>query len=389
MRHAAINPVLLGLRHVLMLSAWAVSALSQAVELNNPDSAFPVSVNGYAKLDMILDLDGHRDKYQFLARGIPVRGDSDYEQDGYFSMHGKESRVALEVQRNNDAGSLQKVLIEFDFFDETSTSPRLRHFAFFVDDFIVGKYWTNATDLQSIPYFIDFAYGEALYGGRKYQLRWQPMIGKKTQLGLSIEEPSDSNIDNPLGFAGKENPQMPVFSVRLTHELEQGHLAIATELTELHWDGGGVGPDDSALSWVATFSGSWRFWKPGILRWTATYGDGSAKGVIALASEGSGATLDADGKLDTDRATTLALSYTHDIMKVLSATFGYATLNVDPSAERSGQDLQDSAIAHANLLWRLNGHIDTGVEYIWGKSRNIDDREGINRRIQAMIRYTF
>ena len=169
-----------------LLAALLLGAMLPAhgVTVEAGDENFDITFGGYAKLDLIMDFDGHRNKNQFLVRAIPVEGDPDYGAEGYFNMHGKETRFNINVQRETDDGQIEKFFIEMDFYDEESLSPRLRHAYFQYHDFIVGRYWTNVSDLHAIPYFIDFAYGEGLYGNRRQQIRWQPQLSEHWQLGV-------------------------------------------------------------------------------------------------------------------------------------------------------------------------------------------------------------
>ncbi|WP_394175808.1 DcaP family trimeric outer membrane transporter [Thalassotalea litorea] len=375
-----------------LLSICALVVLSQSalanIALTDAESPVQVSAGGYLKLDMIYDLDGNRNKNQFLMSGISVEGDPDYNSGSYFSMHARESRFNVDVKRNID-GSEQRFHIEMDFYDESSNSPRLRLFYFQKDEFIFGQYWTNITDLNAIPYFIDFAFGEALYGGRRNQIRWTKKLSESLTYAASIEEPTNTNIDNPFNLSGSEQSKIPVLTSRLSYLFDQGHINLAGEVMELYWEGINQTPDDSAMAWVLSLSGRYKLFNEHDARVAITHGDGTAKGVLGLAGRGSGANLTLDGKIDTDRHTTIAVSYTHNFTSVLNSTLGYAWLNVTPSYQRDEADIEKSAIAHLNVLYQYDKHIDMGIEYMLGDRININEKEGRGRRVQAMVRYTF
>ncbi len=76
---------------LLCLAFPLVNAQAQIV-LTEKDSDISVKFGGYMKLGLIADLDGHRNRNQFLMAAIPVEGDADYDDGGYFAMHGRESR---------------------------------------------------------------------------------------------------------------------------------------------------------------------------------------------------------------------------------------------------------------------------------------------------------
>ena len=83
---------------------FAVAAFSQPaianITLTDADAAYQVTTGGYIKLDMIYDLDGNRNKHQFLMSGITVEGDPDYNSGSYFSMHARESRFNFDGINN-------------------------------------------------------------------------------------------------------------------------------------------------------------------------------------------------------------------------------------------------------------------------------------------------
>ncbi|QBG35539.1 hypothetical protein [Litorilituus sediminis] len=64
-------------------------------------------------------------------------------------------------------------------------------------------------------------------------------------------------------------------------------------------------------------------------------------------------------------------------------------MNVTPSYQRDETDIEKSAVAHINLLYQYDKHIDMGIEYMFGDRININEKEGDGRRVQAMVRYTF
>ncbi|WP_448214064.1 DcaP family trimeric outer membrane transporter [Colwellia sp. MEBiC06753] len=379
------------MRKTLLASALAATAMTAnaATIVSNESSDFQVAVGGYAKLDIIADLDGSRDKDQFLVSGIPVKGDADYNRSGYYHMHVRESRVNLDISKKN-SDEVIRFHTELDTFGgSNSTNPRIRLLYVQMGKFIVGQYWTAVTDLRAIPYYIDFAFGEALYGGRTVQARYQTELSEGLQFIAAIEEPSGSKIDNPFNIAGEETNKLPLLGFRLTKELENGHLNFGSELVQLHWDGIQEVSNDDVLGWSVLFSGSYNILPGNPIKLAISHGDGSAKGVLALAGGGTSATLDENGKLHTDEHTTIAGSYTHHLTEKLNVTLGYAWLDVTPSKDREVSDVETAGIGHLSMLYQYSKAVDMGVEYMWGDRENIDGREGDASRLQAMVRYTF
>jgi hypothetical protein len=373
---------------LLLCLAFPLVNAQAEILLTEKDSDYSVKFGGYMKLDLIADLDGHRNKNQFLMAGIPVEGDADYNDGGYFAMHGRESRFSFDVSKNIN-GRASNVFIEMDFYDENTTSPRMRHFYFETGEFLVGQTWTNVSDLGALAQWIDFAYGDALYGNRKMQVRWQKNIDKKLQFAASIEEPSNSNIENTFIIDGKENSKLPVFSSRFTYRHDRGHLNFAGEAQQLYWEGANNIADDDAFAWSLLFSGSYQTFGQDEIKWTFAQGNGTSKGVLALAGKASGATIDNNGKIQTDAFTNFSLNYIHVYNAKFNSAIGYSWVDVKPSEYRDTQDIKEGGIGHVNLIYKYDENIDMGIEYMWGTTIKIDGNKGDNRRLQAMLKYNF
>ena len=68
-------------------------------------------------------------------------------------------------------------------------------------------------------------------------------------------------------------------------------------------------------------------------------------------------------------------------------TLGY--VEVDNPSFVEGDAYKRTIRASANLLWNPTAHVDTGIEYLWGKRENKDGDSGEAKQLQMMIRYIF
>ena len=142
-------------------------------------SEFRMKIGGRVKLDMLYDFNGTNDRYQFLISGIPVEGSPEYANRGYFNMFARESRFNVDMRRVTPGKVPLKIFIEADFWSSTGSFPlRLRHAYIVAGNWIFGQTWTTTSIMESIPNLIDFAAGDALYGGRAAQIN--------TKIGLMI-----------------------------------------------------------------------------------------------------------------------------------------------------------------------------------------------------------
>lgn len=131
-----------------------------------------IKIGGYLKADLLYDFDGTRDKSQFLMSTIPVEGEPEYGKEGYTYFLAKETRVNIDIRRFAKDKIPLQLFVEGDFFTD-GNQFRLRHAYITAGDFIIGQTWTTLSFLESMAFMIDFAAGDALFGGRSVQIRYQ------------------------------------------------------------------------------------------------------------------------------------------------------------------------------------------------------------------------
>ena len=155
---------------------------------------------------------GTGDEFQFIIADIPVDGSPASQRGGYTKIHARETRLNFEMRNTREGLPFNRAFIEMDFFVETSLAPRLRHAYLQWGNFLAGRTWTTLTEMRSLPFLLDFAYGDALYGGRTAQIRWQQQANSNINWAVGIEEWNDSaiaNVDNLSGMAQSSLPLAP------------------------------------------------------------------------------------------------------------------------------------------------------------------------------------
>jgi opacity protein-like surface antigen len=351
------------------------------------------SFGGYVKLDVITDFDGTGDRFQFTTATIPVDGASNSPQPGgYTQVHAKESRFNFEVRRDIENAPLTKVFFEMDFWDESSYSPRFRHAYFQYGNLIVGQTWTTLSELRSLPFLIDFAYGDALYGGRTAQVRWQQPVNDRFSWAVALEDYDSGGIENPNALAGTARSWTPLLAARGTYDIGRALFTLGGSLAQLRWDGDSGVSDDQALQWALVFGT--RIYLDRNRRHyfglDASFGDGTARNIISLA-EGSvpGAVLGPDGSLHTLYAWSVAPALHFQLTKNISANLAYAWSHVESSSLRMPDEMEGGGAAHVNLIYDLTDRLRFGGEYMIGTRENVNGADGQAQRIQFMSMYSF
>ena len=353
-------------------------------------SDYRMKIGGYVKLDALYDFDGTADKYQFLIAQIPIDGSPAAQRDGYFNMFARETRFNFDVRGSSDSDTAKQLFLEMDFFDESSFSPRLRHAYVVYGNLLFGQTWTTIIDLASLPFTIDFGAGDALFGTRTAQVRWQEDWNETWSWAVGLENLQSVGIYNANGLPGEANTKLPVLAGRITKQTSKGRISLAALVQELRWDGQGAGPDASAMGWALIHAGRRNFGKRDFWTWNIAYGDGAPETIMALTGSDANAVLEADGSLTTRKGYSIALGYGHLWSDSLTSNFAYAFTDLQDLGlgQRAPDAIESGGVGHVNLVWQ-QGEFSAGAELIWGRRDNVNGRSGDATRVQVMLKYGF
>jgi len=198
----------------------------------------------------------------------------------------------------------------------------------------------------------------------------------------------DPAIDSQ-GAPGVASSSLPLLAGRFTYEDPSTLFTFGGKVAQLRWDGEGVGPDATAPGWVVIAGGREYFGpRRHYAVWNLAYGDGQGGNTIALAGQGTNATLLADGTLQTNRHYNVSLGYTYRFTPTLETNLNYAWLKVARNS-RPGDAIRSGSTLHANLMWKFTKATLTGFEYMWGQRTNISGDRGTASRVQATLQYFF
>ena len=353
-----------------------------------PGTELWLKVGGYVKADVIYDVDGTRDPDQFLMSTIPVEGDPDYQGGSYLHFMAKETRFNLDIRRNSGGPFPVRGFVEGDFFS-SGNQFRLRHAYVEAGEFTVGQTWTTLSTLSILPFFIDFAAGDALFGGRSAQVRWTRQVTDDWKLAVGLEELGFKGIDNPSDFSGEARQRLPLFAARVDFAWDSGTLIFGSSATELRWSAGPSGPNATALQLAGLVAVQQRLPTRTTLMAHISGGVGSGENVIAFAGSRANAVLLPDGTLETMPVLAfiagVSQKWNDELSSDLSVAYGW--LDAPPSRDPGA--LMNGGIAHLNLVWRPFSQLATGIEYIWGAQRATSEAYGKASRIQAMTAFYF
>ena len=339
------------------------------------------------RTNVLYDFDGSLDRRQFLMSTIPVDGTPEAGKSGYLSMFASESRFNIDVRRFEDGRPPLQLFIEGDFWPDGS-SFRLRQAYAVIGDLIVGQTWTTISILESLVTMYDFAAGDALFGGRTTQIRYQRRLDDDWRIGVGVENLSFVGIDNALDQPGEESPLLPLLAARLDYFWSTGLLSIGSSVGQLRWDGGSTGPDATTLRWDAVVGGR-QYVGADYVTWNVSYGHGSGENIMAFAGSDANAVLTAAGELETIPAFAFVAGYAHKWSAQWVSNLSYAYGWLDAPDSRSPEALKRGGIGHVNVAWRPVPQLTGALEYMYGQQRTTGDGFGDASRIQMHIQLEF
>lgn len=356
-------------------------------------------IGGYVKADFIKDFDYVGDRYEFELGSIAVEGSPERDLGGITTFHVKQTRLNFDFRSKakwkNGKEFPMQVFLEVDWFfdqDEFRLIPRMRHAYGVIGRLLVGRSWTNSGDLSTLPGTIDFAGGDALYGGRVAQIRWQDSFGKNFTYAVALEEPG-GQIENPNDLEGALRSQWPNLAGNIKFKSSNGSsFQLGLDFFAHTWRGPESVPNDTQVGYAVTGSGRFAFnlshYKDSFV-YGAGFGQGQAHRIIALSWDGKASGVITEDGLTLAPAWFGYAGFNHYWSKSLNSTFSTAWAETDLSEDQSPNTIKRAGSFHANLIWFPYPRISIGGEYMWGIRQNNDGVEGTASRIQFMAKFKF
>jgi hypothetical protein len=348
-----------------------------------------MKIGGYIKGDFVADFDGTLDSRQFLMRTIPVEGTPEYGGDPYVDFFANDTRFNLDIRRIIPGAVPLRGFIEGDFFTPDDKF-RLRHAYITAGDFTIGQTWTNLTFLEAIPIMIDFAAGDALFGGRAAQIRYTNTLNDRWELAVSAEDLQFLGIQNSNGLPGKATTQWPLFTARADYNYDGGMVSFGASIGQLHWDGFENEPSDSAAQYALLVGGRQNIGDRAFATYHLSYTEGAGENIMAFAGTDANAVLEADGTLTTFPSFAAVIGFGYDWSPSWTIQGSYAYGVLDTPESRGPLELKAGGIGHLNVIWSpVTSNFSAGAEIMYGKTRVQNDATGTATRFQLMAKYSF
>lgn len=351
-----------------------------------PGTPARVKIDGYAKLDTIVDTKPAGNPDRFVPSTIPV-GLSEAQQTPSTNLHVRQTRLNLDFRSPTELGVDFRTFAEVDFFGVSGpVDPRMRHFFGQLANFLVGQTWTTFTDVDAFPDTLDDQGSGMAIKLRQPQFRYTQRLRSGQSLAFAIERPlTETRQLSPTGAAYSPAPDV---IVRYRVDANGGHLQVGSLFRALGYR---VLDDKSTKLGVgANLTGAWKISDGDALMGYAAFGVGIARYIENLAGTNSDLDLNDEG---TDVVPLPAyggyVAFRHAWPKRLRSTGVLGYTRVNPTSMQPATSFLDSYYVLGNLLWNPVGSLDLGIEYLFG-THDIKNGEGAHAsRVQFAAKYDF
>lgn len=349
-----------------------------------PQSNTSVTVGGYVKGDVILDLDADVGD-SFSVAAIP--NDEDQDIDSNVRMHARQSRLIIGSETDVGGGDTIRTHVEGDFFGPQGTesfsnsdSFRIRHaYADYATDagtLKVGKNWTLFGGFNYVP-TVDFFAPNGQIFIRQAQVRWTFPSG----FAVSIENP-----ETFFGFGqvADSTDELPDVVVKWSGGPggSAGNYEVSAVLRQV--GGVGTGIDGNAFddeeSVVGVHLGG--TWAADAVTFTAGLAFGEGLGRYHLANT-SGGVVGVDGEIETldQIGLTAGVSFATTATSSININLGHSQRdddfdNLTPTADEEGTSI------HANYMFSPWPDTNFGFEVMHGIREAYNGDEGEATRLQ-------
>jgi hypothetical protein len=154
-----------------------------------PGTPARVKVDGYAKLDTIIDSKPAGNTDRFIPSTIPV-GLTDAQRSPSTTMHVRQTRLNLDFRSPTELGVDFRTFAEIDFYGTSGPiDPRMRHFFGQLANVLVGQTWTTFIDVDAFPDSLDDDGSSVAVKLRQPQVRYTHRLTSSQNLAFAIERP--------------------------------------------------------------------------------------------------------------------------------------------------------------------------------------------------------
>lgn len=357
---------------------------------------------GFAQADAIQDFRRVNGDWNATLRPskIPVNcpGDAGCGNDGETIVSAKQTRFGVKGFAPTRLGKL-RTQFEFDLFatgaDAGQHNLRLRHAWGSLGPVLAGQTNSLFMDGDVFPNTIDYWGPAGMVFLRTPQVRWTAYDDDGMTLAVAIESAGTAIDEGKVAeldpnLAVDEHNKYPDGTLQARYAGSWGHVQGATILRGIGYEvvsNPGADPSGTKLGWgLSGSTGIHTFGRDRILL-QATLGEG-----IANYFNDGGNDLGPDGAL-TDGKPVPSLGwmayYDRFWNDQWSSSLGFSEHRQNNTSGQAAASFRTGQYFSVNTLWSPLPAFMTGLEFLWGRRENNDERDENDARIQLSFKYKF
>ncbi|GAB2786014.1 DcaP family trimeric outer membrane transporter [Halomonas shantousis] len=381
------NNLAVGSIFSVSVMALAIAGSANAFELKAGDT--DVRIGGYAKLDMIYDVD---DDMGNAVKHSAISLDGENHSEGHTNLHAYQSRIGFQTA-TPVGDSVLKTNIEGDFYG-SGNNFRLRHAYGEWNGLLAGQTWTNFSGAVGLTPTVDFTgVGGTAHTARQPQLRY-------TTGGFSValEDPDTLGRTLSVNDSSSEEAKSGLPDLTLRYGASTGMLKYSASavLRQLEYYNQVTDDEESAFGWGASLAAEAQLTDIFTLRGVVTHGDGIGGYLNVSAYDtqpGAPAYIDASGDLETVKGTggTVGMSLKAGPGAV-NLSYSIAAVDLDDLYDTGGIDPHTDETyesIYLNYIWSPVERITYGIEAGLHSREVVNGEEGDAVRLQGMVMYSF
>jgi hypothetical protein len=364
---------------------------SKIVESAHPQDVKKAKVkiefNGFVKLNSFYDRHGLEGTEGFIPYNIPIDSLKNVNSTGLY-IGARQSRFGLEANSLTKLGPV-KAYIEMDFAgSEGQYNLRLRHAYGQIGFFTVGHTWTTFTDLEAIPYTVDYEGPNSIVAVRQGLVRFEQDLSNSFEYGFSIENPS-SDFFNPYDSTGLRKRQTDFDIVgRIKWKKPKVHFQLAALQRNISYLNINT-QRNHLFGWGVLASGVFRIKEKGKVYLQYVVGKGIARYIGGLEGRQLDAFPDGEGELELLLAYGGYLAYEQTWGDKFFSTLILGQTNMGETKLTPDNFYSYSFYGSINTFFNLLENLQFGGEFTIGNRTNKDGKSGYAERFQAMAKFTF
>jgi len=349
-----------------------------------PNTPARLKIDGYAKLDTIIDARPAGNPDQFNVGGIPI-GLAGPERIANTNIHARQTRVQLDFRSPTGTDSEFRAFAEIDFFGSSGpVDPRMRHFYGQVKNVLLGQTWTTFTDVDAFPDQLDFAGPAGISFLRQPQIRYTHPLAKGQSLAFGIEK---AVVQAPqITSTGSAYTPAPDFVLRYRLERQPGHVQLGSIYRVLGYR---IERENRRhFGYAVNASGGLKVFGDDRVVAYVMGGRGAARYVDNISGLNADVDVNDQGN-DVEPLPVFGtyLAYTHRWPRRLRSTVVFGYSGIDNTAAQAATAYKDGYYASGNLLFNPFGSLNVGFEYLYGSHEQKDGGKGTASRIQFAAKY--